>query len=580
MCGILAIASFEGPVRLSDAAIAAMRDRMSHRGPDGAGLWRGGSVALGHRRLAVIDPTGASAQPMRIGEGVLAYNGELYNEPEIRTSLEREGEVFSTRGDTETVLRAIARWGRDALGRFRGMFALAYHDVAAGTLLLARDPLGIKPLYHARVGVDIVAASEVPAILAHPGAAARPDIVGVSAYLSTIRTVLGERTMFAGISSLRPGESIEFNLREGTSSRREHAIDAAGEAPEGHALRAIVEGSIRCHLRSDVPLCSLLSGGLDSTVIAVVASASVPALRTYCAGAEEGGPDFEFAARVAAGLGASHREARVSRAMFGERWRDMVARQGVPLSTPNEVAINEVARVMRARGEVVTLSGEGADELFGGYAAPLGAAARFHDGRPREGEVAYELGPGAWLSAEVKAGALRRVIWQGLEGDAWLRGALGDVIGDARGMEAHLRIHRRVNLPGLLQRLDSATMLESIEGRTPFADRLVAAAAVAHPIRALIDLSRPEDAWASKLPLRRAFAGEVPGEVMSRPKASFPLPFEAWCADLAPALGRSGLIEELFEPMLIAAIAADPTRHWRLAWPMINLALWGDRWWG
>lgn len=579
MCGILAIASPQAPIELSDAKIVAMRDILAHRGPDGSGLWRSPHAVLAHRRLAVLDRTSGSAQPMVRGSSVLAYNGELYNEQDLRLELAREGARFETNGDTETVLLALRHWGTAALDRFRGMFALAYLDSERGTILLARDPLGIKPLYWMRLDAQIVAASEIPALLAHPAAEPRPDLVGVSAYLSTIRTVLGSRTMFAGVRSLRPGESLEFDLlRPAPPRSRIHDIGALPSPPGHDELRAIVTESIQRHLRSDVPLCSLLSGGLDSTIIAAVAKREVGELRTYCAGAE-GGEDFAHAARVAQELRTSHSEVLITREAYLARWAALVREQGVPLSTPNEVAIHEVSRAMRARGEVVTLSGEGADELFGGYAYALAEAARFH--REQGGKanpVEFELASNAWVPWAVKGSMLTKEAWAAMEEDGALRSAMGEAMAGAEGVEAHLTLHRRVNLPGLLQRLDSATMRASVEGRTPLADQRVYAAAMAYPIEALVDLDHPERATASKQPLRRAFAEVIPPEVLERPKASFPLPFQAWCAGEGGRLLESEWLGRVVRGDVLAGVAADPETNWRLAWPLLNLASWARCW--
>jgi asparagine synthase (glutamine-hydrolysing) len=194
VCGILGLA---GPNLPDDLTVAHLRDLMSHRGPDGSGLWRSPGVVLAHRRLAVIDPTPAGEQPMTLPDGsALVYNGELYNDAEVRASLAERGIRFRTTCDTETVLHALPAWGTGALAKFRGMYALAFFDAPAQRIILARDPLGIKPLY-CRLGPiagaqALVFASDLRAILACPGVMARPDVGAVSGYLTTIRTTMGE----------------------------------------------------------------------------------------------------------------------------------------------------------------------------------------------------------------------------------------------------------------------------------------------------------------------------------------------------------------------------------------------------
>lgn len=616
MCGILAIATTRGRrLEIDDAGVARLRDVMTHRGPDGAGLWRDGNVALAHRRLIVVDPSPHADQPMRTADGrfTLVYNGELYNDAELRAELGSSGVRFRTRSDSETVLEALAAWGGDGLGRLRGMYALALHDARDHTMLIARDPLGIKPLYwrlgQGDAGPTLIAASEIPAILAHPGVPVRPDAAVVSAYLTTIRTTLGDRTLFEGVRALRPGESIRFDLSE-DPIRATHAHrcmpDGSTGVPPGDGatgVRAAVEDSVRRHLRSDVPICCLLSGGLDSTITAAIARRELGELHTYCSGAApdpgaDSPDDFTFARLAAEHLGTRHVEVPITRALFAQRWRELVSASGVPLSTPNEVAIHEVSLRMRADGRVVTLSGEGADELFGGYEAPLREAGRFEAALPAVAaptaearRARFQIDSNAWIPLAIKTTVLAAPVARAAEGDAvlidaygveWSRIAPGGPRDDP--LQAHLRFHRRVNLAGLLLRLDSATMRAGVEGRTPLADACVAALAEALPMDAKFtaaraDATAPPAPARSKRVLREAFAHVVPPGILARPKASFPLPFQAWIADHAGVLRSSRFAREWFAPRALDAVAADPSRLWNLAWPMMNVALWGDRWW-
>jgi asparagine synthase (glutamine-hydrolysing) len=606
MCGIYGFAGADLP---GDRAVAALRDLMAARGPDGAGLWRGPGLVLAHRRLAVIDPA-AGHQPMTLPDGsAIVYNGTLYNDDRLRADLAREGFVFRTACDTETVLAALRRWGVGALERMRGMYALAFFDHAARRLVLARDPLGIKPLYYrlgtlagsadagaggGGGGVSLVCASDVRAIARHPGFTPRPDLAAVGAYLTTIRTSLGSRTLLDGISTLRPGEALSFDLSgpEPALVERRRIVIGAGRADADAAdLAAAVRESVAVHLRSDVPTSCLLSGGLDSSIIAMLAAERDPDLFTYCAGCPEAGPeggipqadDFAFARLMAGVLGSHHTEVPVGREVFRDRWPWMIESVGLPLSTPNEVAIYEVARRLRADGRIVTLSGEGADELFGGYDAALTAASAFHASHPGAGDREtgrFLLDAAAWVPLEAKAGLMDAALWRGLESDAALTEFYAEEFAAARGpgdeesLQAHLRFQRATNLAGLLARLDAASMLAGVEGRTPFADRDIAALAEALPMPAKFSVEPP----GTKIALRAAFA--LPAGIAARPKASFPLPFQGWGEDHAAILPRSSLIAELFTPAAIQAVAARPREHWRFAWPMINIALWGRAWWG
>lgn len=480
------------------------------------------------------------------------------------------------------------------------MYALAFLDVSGRRLLLARDPLGIKPLYYwinrRTAGDEVVFANELCAFAGHPGFSPRADAPVVSAYLTTLRTTLNDRTLFAGVSCVRPGEALVFDL-SGPALRIERCSIPAQPVEPGDA-RAAVESSVRAHLRSDVPICCLLSGGLDSTIIASLASREFSGLRTYAAGAPspDAAPwadDLDSARRVAASIRSLHTEAPVTRELFAERWPDLVRRSGQPLSTPNEIAINEVARRLRADGVVVALSGEGADELWAGYDAVLNGAHAWHRDRPpgpwNAGVIAaaahFELDQAAWIPIDSKPSILAEPIWRGIEHDAALLASyeslMADSVAECAGqsiLRPHLRLRAKVNLPGLLARLDSATMLEGVEGRTPFADVLVAAAAAALPFDALFTANA--GVTGTKIALRRSFGDLVPPQVFTRPKASFPLPFEDWLEDNAAALLAPGPIHDLIRPDALRAVAARPRELSRAAWPLINLALWTRRWWG
>jgi asparagine synthase (glutamine-hydrolysing) len=446
-----------------------------------------------------------------------------------------------------------------------------------------------------------VFASEPAAVVAHPEVGARPDLVTVSAYLTTIRTVLGERTLFEGVRTLLPGEVIEFDLGEGRSAGQVTRTRHTSKATTGGDVREVITDSVMRHLRSDVPACSLLSGGLDSSIIAAVMRRGLGAraeIRTYASGFDDGTEetDLGFARRVAGELKTVHTAAPVTREMFAERWRGMIDRMGMPLSTPNEVAINEVARRLRADGQVVALSGEGADELFAGYELPMMQAWEFERRRRERGNEAsrdggedgglFQLRSNSWIAPEAKAVVLRPEVWRGVEQDAalraWYSSEFAAIAEGCEGVQTHLSFHRRVNLTGLLQRLDTATMLEGVEGRTPFADVVVAGLADGLPMERKFVPGEGGNAGRAqtKIALREAFAEWLPREVVERPKASFPLPFQSWLVDHTRSLRESALAKALFGEAAVESVCADPGRMWSLAWPMINVAMWGERWWG
>ena len=599
MCGIIGIATSVGHrPSVGDEALLRARDRMTHRGPHGAGLLSPAPhVTLAHRRLAIVDTSEAGHQPMVSTDGTctLAYNGMLYNDADLRSELGSRGNQFVSACDTETVLLALRQWGVNAFARLRGMFAVAFFDNRDQSLTLARDPLGIKPMYYVRrevAGVrELLFASELRALRELPGVSRAPDLVTASAYLTTIRNTLDDRTLYANIKCVRPGEWLRFDLasdqlrvERGTTWPEDMGCIDAGEAVE--RVRSAVIESVRLHCRADVPVCALLSGGLDSAITTSVARQHVADLRTYCAGDPHAPPiagipqsdDFAHARLVAEQLGTTHTEVPIDRALFERAWPGMIAQLGAPLSTPNEIAIRAVASTLAADGHRVAISGEGADELFAGYAAPMAAAAAHVEAGNTDPGV-FQLLSNAWTPIEMKPAVFTPDAWAAAEHDVHLvetyRSTWDTLAVDRRGatdLEVHLRFHRRINLAGLLARLDTSTMLASVEGRTPFADAMLARLAESLPMTAKYqgDAQPP----ATKTSLRRAFAAALPDEIVQRPKASFPLPFQHWMASHAASIGESDFMRATFSEAALATVASDPASHWALAWPMINLSLW------
>ncbi len=601
MCGILGILSAApSAYSLDSSVVHAMRDRLVHRGPDDQGLWHGEMGWLAHRRLEVIDPSHAGHQPMLTADGryVIVYNGELYNDAEIREELEILGVRFTTHCDTQTVLHAVAQWGLGAAEKLRGMYALALVDTQTKTVILGRDPMGIKPLYTTWTDSGcLVFGSEIPALLMHPEVGCRPDWVTVSAYLSSIRTTLGRRTMFDRIECHPPGEWVKISLERRAEIERvncwENFAPMTTEDSDASALvRDVVTDSVIAHLRTDVPMCALLSGGLDSAIVSLIARRELGTLRTYCAGAKVDGfdDDFYYARMMAEKIGTEHTEVVIEQEDFALSWSSMIEHTGVPMSTPNEVAIQAVAKRLRADGNVVALSGEGADELFGGY-APIMMQATAHlrgldDPADLDGGL-FHLESNAWITREQKSLVLNADAWSLAQEDRAMRAFYREGFRDIQrgtagcsGLEPHLRFLRKMNLSNLLQRLDTATMVASVEGRTPLADMRVARLAESLPMSAKFVAGTDQIEGGTKISLRDAFRDDLPAAIVNRPKQSFPMPFQSWVAQHATALRTSGFARSVFTAESIDLVGAKPQELCMLAWPMINLALWGERWWG
>ena len=375
MCGIAG--AFQQPD--GKVVVSAMIDRLDHRGPDASGLLERvdpeTSVVLAHRRLSIIDLSAASDQPMSKRGLTLTYNGELYNYRELRRELAQGGVAFQTTSDTEVVLEAWRAWGHDALRRFRGMFAFAIHDEATGILTLARDPLGIKPLFTMRRGDGVVFASELKAILTVLGAELSVDPAGMVA--STLFYWLPPQLeAVRGVEKLPAGSWRDYR-RDGSSSSRQYwdpvAEAAAAAAGPERDLAATIEESVEAHLVSDVPMATFLSGGLDSSIITALAHRHDPSIEAYTIAfraqdqrLEAMPDDAHYARKMAAHLGIRLHEIEL-RPQVADILPRMVDMLDEPIGDPAAINTLLMCDAARASGVKVLLSGMGADELFGGY---------------------------------------------------------------------------------------------------------------------------------------------------------------------------------------------------------------------
>jgi len=370
MCGICGIVLLRTDAASPDLAdLRRMRDAQAARGPDGEGEWLdgGGRVALGHRRLAILDLSPAGAQPMASADGRfrIVYNGEIYNFRELRAGLERDGVAFRSESDTEVILALWAREGERALARLRGMYAFAIWDAVERVLTLVRDPFGIKPLYYERRGDGALRfASQVRALEA-AGASRAVDPAGLAGFLLW-GSVPEPRTIRASVRALPAGHLL--SVRDGVVAepRRAPGPDAAPESDAGEALAA----SVAAHLVSDVPVALFLSAGLDSALVAALAARELgERLSTFTLtfdGWEGSGRDEgPLARRVAAALGTRHLERRLTRADVAAAWRPALAAMDQPSIDGFNTFL--VARAAHEAGIKVALSGLGGDELFGSY---------------------------------------------------------------------------------------------------------------------------------------------------------------------------------------------------------------------
>ncbi len=624
MCGIAGCYQQPDGQKLTDV----MTDRIAHRGPDASGVWSHGddrvSVQLGHRRLSIIDLSAAADQPLSKHGLTLVYNGELYNFRELRAELARRGASFVTTSDTEVVLEAWRLWGADALRRFRGMFAFALADEATGELVLARDPLGIKPLYYLPRGDGLLFASELKALVAAVGPELRIEpgaLVASMLYYWVPEqwcAIEGVRKLPAGSwARIRPDGRLHL---EHYWRIAEVAEQAAGDpAPD---LGRVIEDSVAAHLVADVPVSSFLSGGLDSSIITVLAHRAAQEIDAYTITfrpedqrLEAMPDDAVYARKVAAQYGVKLHEIEISPDIV-ELLPRMVDALDEPIGDPAAINTLLMCQAARERGVKVILSGMGADELFGGYRkhraclmasrygrlpGPARAGVRFAVDRTPVSVGGRGLRYARWAKrfltfAELPEEPRFRRSYTLYDPDDLagllspdLRGQVDRVVDGHREIYTDNDLHDEVNrmcladarlfLPGLnLSYSDRSSMAASVEVRVPFVDPVVARAAFAIPGR---DKIRNRQ---GKLALKRAAEPWLPKEIIYRPKASFSAPLRAWVRnDLREVINDvlvngeltgAGMIQPTALNRLIEAERAGREDNAKQIWQLLSMELW------
>lgn len=544
MCGIAGFIAGQGA---ADAgALTPMLARIAHRGPDGQGTFVEGPAALGHCRLAIIDLAGG-AQPLYSEDKnlVIVFNGEIYNYKALTAELTALGHCFATRTDTEVLLHGWEQWGRELLPRLRGMFAFALWDRRAGTLFCARDMFGIKPLYYCRCADGtLLFASEIKAFLDHPSFEKRLNAAQLPLYLSCQYSP-GRDTFFAGVEKLLPGHFLIFSDGIVRTTRWVQPAFLPGETPVPPSeLEAVLRDSAAAHKVADVEVAGFLSGGVDSAYITALARPG----RTYTISYAEPRYDESFPARaLARSLGVRNRVRRISPGEFWDAVPAVQYHMDEPLADAAAVALYFLNREA-AREVKVCLSGEGADELFGGYNIyrdPF--TAQWYDRLPPWlrgglGAAAGLLPPGPGVNFLVRRGcpleeryfgptALmtereKRRLLADYEGDGdpmFLTEALWD---STEGLDPVSRMQQvDINLwlaGDILLKADKMSMAHSLELRVPFLDRRVLAVALGLPRQYRCTARR------GKIALRAAAARSLPRALATNPKRGFPVPLADW----------------------------------------------------
>src|SRR5918993_1223240 len=449
MCGICGTYNPAGATPEDESVVRRMMELLEHRGPDGDGSWAGSGPVLGHRRLAIIDLAGGH-QPLfnETREVGVVFNGEVYNYRELARELTAAGHRFRTASDTEVIVHGYEEWGDDFVTRLRGMFAFALWDEPRRRFLLGRDRFGVKPLYYAETRERLLFASEIKALFADPEVPRRLNAARLAEYLA-FRSVSGEETLFEGVGEVAPGTvQVYEGGRRAVRRYWSPEVPPAEEGRAGDVLergRELLSDAVGARLVSDVPLGTITSGGLDSSLVSAVAAELTPQpIDTFCVGFDDPAYDERpFARAVAERIQSKHHAIEVSPGDIERELDRLTWAHDEPLTHPNSIPMHLIFRDAKERvGVTVLLSGEGADEVFGGYewyaVARRPAAGQTRD--PQEGDA-----PRLPRRGQRRLPPRRRVAsapgWQGLPAAA--RRA---VAGGRRGRGRHVRL-RPAHLP-------------------------------------------------------------------------------------------------------------------------------------
>jgi asparagine synthase (glutamine-hydrolysing) len=591
-------------------------------------VWLDDHAALGHRRLSIVD-LATGSQPLGNEDGTIqiVFNGEIYNHSDLRPELEAAGHRYHTRCDTEAIVHAYEEWGDDCVHRFRGMFAFAIWDAPRRRLLLARDRLGIKPLYWTLRNNRLIFGSEIKAILASGLVEARANEGGLPELLGT-RYLSGEETLFEGIHKLLPGHLLVYE--QGRVTVRQYwdvPVGAAAEAPVPTGrewvarFRALLEESVRLRLMSDVPLGMFLSGGLDSSAIAAIMARMIDRpLQTFSVAIKERAfSELTWAREVAQAIGADAHEVVIGADQFFDALPRLVWHEDEPIAHPSSVPLYFVSALAREHVTVV-LTGEGSDELLAGYGkyprallnwragglyarvmpdtAQKWMAERVIPALPRRAAryarrsfLAVEHTPEAaffdnfaavplarqreLFADRLRAGVTREAAYS--TSRAWL-----DRAGDGSLLDRILYADIKTYLVELLMKQDQMSMAASIESRVPFLDHKLVEFVATMPAEWKLS------GFTTKRVLREAAKDLLPESILRRPKMGFPVPFALWSRGPWHGVVRDVLLDRrarergLFDMAQVTRLlddhAAGRGEGGDILWSLLNLELWYRTW--
>ena len=632
MCGICGALAFSDSFDVSERTVTRMRDVLTHRGPDDAGLLSRPSdgVTLGHRRLSIVDLSPAGRQPMSNEDGTVwvTFNGEIYNHEELRKELERAGHQYRSRTDTETIVHLWEQEGARCVERLHGMFGLAIWDARRRELFLARDRVGVKPVYYAELPGGFLFGSEIKALLEHPAVSADLDERAFVDYL-TFAFTPPPATMYKGISKLAPAERMTVRA-DGTvtrdiyweplSPRASAEVAAMSESEMVDRVHDLMRASIRKRMMSDVPFGVFLSGGLDSsTNVALMAELSTGPVRTYSTAPKDYSKynELRYARMIAERYETDHHEVLIDVADMEGFLPELAHHEDEPMADWTSVPQHFVTKLARETGTIVVQVGEGADEIFHGYKGyvdhrrvaipfqrafpqvvrrPVGEAAERLTKRLgraiRHGEALADAGRSRvpyWGGALCFRGATKRAVLRAneypnsYERAEWLWEDAERDLPKADVFQKMTYVELKQRLPELLlMRLDRITMANSVEGREPFLDHELVETVLALPPRMKYHRGQ------GKYVMRRAVEGLLPREILERKKQGFGAPMEEWLREdfgrrAQEAVRRSSLaerelldydeVDRLFEAH--RAGRGDWSKH---LWNLYSISSWHDRW--
>ncbi|HSZ64092.1 MAG TPA: asparagine synthase (glutamine-hydrolyzing) [Terriglobales bacterium] len=570
MCGIAGILEFGSEARASAGALREMCRVITHRGPDDEGFYTDGPLGIGMRRLSIVDVAGGH-QPISNEDGTLwiVFNGEIYNHLALREQLIARGHRYVTHSDTETVIHLFEEYGADCLQHLRGMFAFAIWNRNTRTLFIARDRLGIKPLYYKLTPERLLFGSEIKAILAHGGIRPEFNRAALPEYLA-FGYLSGEESFYSGIAKLLPGHAMTVGPSGEAEIRQYWDLDASTPHASHHenyyvqSYRELLEGAVQSHLMSDVPLGVFLSGGVDSSAVAaLMTKLRREPVETFSVGyAEQAQSELPFARTVADHIHSRHQEVLVSEEDFFGALPHLIWHEDEPIVWPSSVSLYFVAKLARERVTVV-LTGEGADETLAGYTRYAFTLKNAAIDRAYRSVVPGFLRRGlrnvVATSSLLGATARRKLehTFLAKDGDSWAsfyfdnffsafgeaeqRGLLTNAFArEALPSTAYKNVVDYWNLsPGeMLQRLlytdiktylvellmkqDNMSMAASIESRVPFLDHVLVEFATRIPREEQIQ------GLAGKCILKKAVEDLLPRSILYRQKMGFPTPWSGW----------------------------------------------------